>query len=270
MSAGPTFATIEPRITRRRAIWRELEGRVAPRSAKSKWGRYRYRPHSHRRVVPGGTWRPAFQFPSPQAREPMSPGARAGIRIIRGVGPAKKSVLFSRSVSRSIRNRPSVVVRQFPFGHGPKGFWLPFDVAPGSPVMPSRLSPLRSFLIRDPRKVRRTLVRPLLRGIRRHIVRSRNSLGFRCLAARSGESFVPFRQLKGDPSGRVVQAGTRKVIHRSPIWRWTKVDKPVIETGCAAFARWLRYRGRRNRQFCCRGESRFSGPAWIAVSGAAR
>ncbi len=95
---------------------------------------------------------------------------------------------------------------------------------------------LRSFLIRDPREVCRTLVRPLPRGFRRHVVRYVNFPWTSVPCGSIPGRFVPFRQAKGDLSERVVQAGKRQVIHRSPIWRWTKVDKPVIGRGFAAYA----------------------------------
>lgn len=91
---------------------RRLEQRCDGRGGKRKWGRHRCRPHSHRRVAPGGTWRPAFRKVEPRRSDHLCRPALApasGLDPLR-FGSEGRSLLPSRWVR--FRSHPSVMVRR--------------------------------------------------------------------------------------------------------------------------------------------------------------
>lgn len=155
MSACPTFATIEPRIARPGGTSGLLDRRVADGgSAKANGAGIATGPTltdawSQGNLAPGvsipGPSGPRTYVARRSRRHPDHPGGRFGAEE-RSLLPYRVSVdpkPFFRCGPPSCR---STIAHE--------GFWRVADVAPGSPVMPSRPSPLRSFLIRDPRKVR--------------------------------------------------------------------------------------------------------------------
>lgn len=146
---------------------------------KSKWGRHRCRPHSHRRVVPGGNLAPGVSvLASRKMRQPMSPGARAGIRIHPTIGSAQKGVPFSRSVCFRFRSRTFIMVRRFfDLAQFLRTFAISLRRSEDPALMPRR--PVASFVgphIRSGDRIRWSTC--LSRGFHRHIAQFRIFLLF--------------------------------------------------------------------------------------------
>ena len=187
------------------------------RAWQKKWGRYRYRPHSYRRVVPpfvarrphpAGAWRPASLRWVWQAR---SVGLSPALAPASGSIPLRVRVLPAQGLP---------VTRPVALPDGPHRCRAPADrrrVPVKQPGLHRRTSPVSKAQSKGPRG------QPPLD---RHSVKV---FHFQIVRPSSSGAFPSFRLIETALADRVAQGAEAELIPMSMIERWTSVDKSTAD-----------------------------------------
>ena len=208
-----------------------------------KWGRYRYRPHSRRRVASilgSTTWHPACRrFCRKGGSEPVARRSRRH-PVSSGDGPSGLNRGFAPVVPDRLaitETVPSLALRRdrtvLPKQGSVDPLFLPGLRAdrsrpfpPGDPV-PVRIPLRKAVRCRSLARpecpavaIRSGSEEPFLPGPRA----STKPFEFRVLP-RPSESFSSLRHLQAAPGMRFAQYVQARLIHFPPISRWTRVDK---------------------------------------------